>query len=217
MIWPVDSDDPLTPRAPPRPTWRGHLQTLTGYAPVLLMALLALGTGWLVKNSPVARSSLKPQLSSQEADYVMSRFSVQHFGPQGMLQAQIEGDTLMHFPASETLEVAQVRLLARNPQGLITQGTAKKAWANDAGSEIKLMGDARLTRQSPISQAPPLEFSGEFLYAYLQEERVVSHLPVKARQGSSQIQSAAMYYDHRKQELLLQGGVRAVYAPPRRP
>src|SRR3954453_14721651 len=68
-------------------------ELLGAYLPLLLMALLALGTWWLVKNTP------RPVVSSDESavrhdpDYEMHDFAITRFGPDGRATLRIEGAT----------------------------------------------------------------------------------------------------------------------------
>ena len=70
------------------------------------MALLALGTWWLVRNTPRARrAARRPAPPRHEPDYSMRGFTVQRFAPDGALRVQIEGDALRHYPDTDTLEI----------------------------------------------------------------------------------------------------------------
>ena len=86
--------------------------TLSSYLPLLLMAALALGTWWLVKNTPGAPPARSADVARGVPDYSMRRFEVQRFAPDGRLTARLEGKELRHYPESDRIEVDELRLQA---------------------------------------------------------------------------------------------------------
>jgi lipopolysaccharide export system protein LptC len=88
------------------------LDLVSAYLPLLMMAGLALGTWWLLRNAPSVDEPRAAVAPRHEADYVMTRFVVQRFGSDGALRTQIEGDRLRHFPDDDTLEIDQARIRA---------------------------------------------------------------------------------------------------------
>lgn len=187
------------------------------YMPLLLMSLLALGTWWLVKNTPVAERDITPAALRHEPDYTMNQFMVQRFGADGALRVQIEGDMLRHYPDTDTLEIDNARIRATTPQGRVTVASARRALANADASEVQLSGGAKVLREA-IGQEDAIEFRGDFLHAFQNSEKLRSHLPVIVLRGTTQISADAMEYDNLARVLQLRGRVRAVFAaPPLRP
>lgn len=213
----------LAPAAPPaldtrraRLPWHLRLlETLTAYLPVLLMLLLALGTWWLVKNTPTPETDRPEPPPRHEPDYTMNDFSVQRFGVDGAMRVQIDGQRMRHYPDSDTLEIDAPRIRAIGPLGQVTVASAHRALANGDGSEVQLLGQARVVREAG-AQRPAIEFSGEFLHAFLTTERVRSHLPVVVRQGTSEVRADGVEYDHLARIVDLKGRVRATFSPPAR-
>jgi lipopolysaccharide export system protein LptC len=216
----LDFSPPLGPArlslpAPQAPwPWRVR-QALAAYLPLLLMALLALGTWWLVKNTPLGEAEQPTAPPRHEPDYTMQRFTLQRFAPDGRLRVQIEGEQLRHFPDTDTLEIDTVRIRALAATGGVTRATAKQAISNGDGSEVQLLGGAQVTREADAS-SPAVEFSGEFLHAFLDAERLRSHLPVVVRQGTSVIHAAGFEFDNLTRAAKFQGPVRATFEPPTR-
>jgi lipopolysaccharide export system protein LptC len=104
-------------------------------------------------------------------------------------------------------------------QGRLTTATAKLALSNDAGTEVQLMGDAVVIRE-PLQQAdgswlPRLEFRGEFLHIFADDERVKSHLPVVLTRGQDQFSGDTFAYDNRDQVAELKGRVKGMLVPRR--
>ena len=197
------------PRVPLR--WR-VLDAISTYLPLLLMAALALGTWWLVKNTPLLEDDRSVAPLRHVPDYTMTEFMVQRFAPSGMLRVQIEGDTLRHYPDTDTIEIDNPRIRAFGEDGRITNATARHALSNRDGSEIQLSGGAHVVREA-TPKAAAIDFRGEFLHAFQYTERVRSHLPVVVTQGGTEIRADAMAYDNVSGVLDLKGHVKAVLAP----
>lgn len=192
--------------------WRYRLlQALSSYLPLLLMALLAAGTWWLVRNTPQAPGARPDAPPGQTPDYTMTGFAITRFAPDGQVSLRIAGDVLRHYPATDRLEIDGVRIQATAPDGRSTNATARHAVANGDGSEIQLLGGAQVVSQLPGGQT--LEVQGEFLHAFLRFERLRSHLPVQVRHGGTLARAGGLDYDNLQRQLILNGPVRATVAP----
>ena len=191
------------------------LDLVSAYLPLLLMALLASGTWWLVRNAPPEEAPAAVAPPRHEADYVMTRFVVQRFDATGTLRTQIEGERLRHFPDNDTLEVDDARIRAVGTDGLVTTATAKRALANGDGSELQLIGDAHVVRPG-AGATEPIEFRSEFLQAFRNVERVRSHLPVVVTQGQSVVRAGGMEYDNLARVVDLKGHTSATFVSPRK-
>ena len=201
---------PLPPRVPQ--PWHQHVRdAIVTYLPLLLMLLLALGTWWLVKNTPGPIAAPPPPLQRQEPDYTMQRFVIERFDRDGRLKLQLQGQQLRHYTASDTIEVDQPRLRAVGSDGRVTLAQARRAVANGDGSQVQLIGDARVDGSGP--RGDPVQFRGEFLHAFLDTERLRSHLPVVVTSEGSEFHAAGMEYDHLSGKLQLQGKMRARLLP----
>ncbi len=195
--------------------WPGVLlRGLSSYLPLMLMALLAAGTWWLVRNTPQAPGARPDAPPRQTPDYTMTGFAITRFAPDGQVALRIGGDVLRHYPATDRLEIDGVRIQATGSDGRSTVATARQAVANGDGSEIQLLGGAQVISQWPGGDA--LEVRGEFLHAFLRFERLRSHLPVQVRHGGTQARAGGLEYDNLQRQLTLLGPVRATVAPPGR-
>ncbi|MGL6109784.1 MAG: LPS export ABC transporter periplasmic protein LptC [Rubrivivax sp.] len=204
---------PHVPQPPSAPLpWHRRARELLGtYLPLLLMAVLALGTWWLVKNTPAAESPRDAAAPRSEPDYTMSDFVVERFDKDGRLKARIQGEQLRHYADTDRIEVDQARVRAVAADGRATLAQARRAITTGDGSEVQLVGDARITSTGPRGE--PIEFRGEFLHAFLNTERVRSHLPVVVVRDGSEFHAAGMDYDHLAGLLQLQGRMRALLLP----
>ncbi len=207
-LGPVRGGRPARLRMP----WHLRLRdTFTAFLPLLVMALLALASWWLVKNSPRAPGAAEDRPVRTEPDYTMNQFALERFDAAGRLKLRIEGARMKHFPATDRIEIDEAQIRAVAADGRITVAHARQALASGDGSEIQLLGGAEVT--SIDTSGAPLLMRGEFLHAFMVEERVKSHLPVLVRLGTSEIQAAGLVYDHGARRLDLMGPLRAQLTP----
>ena len=200
----------LPPRAP-LPWHQRARQLLATYLPLLLMGLLALGTWWLVKNTPGPDAPAEAPLSREEPDYTMDHFVVERFDKDGRLKLRLQGERLRHFADTDIIEIDEAQVRAVAEDGRVTLARSRRAVANGDGSEVQLIGDARVDSRGPRGE--PIQFRGEFLHAFLNTERVRSHLPVVVTSNGSEFHAAGMDYDHLTGQLQLQGKMRALLQP----
>lgn len=199
------------------------LDQLSLYLPVVLMGFLALGTWWLVHHAPSAVQREKAKAVSNKPDYFMREFSVKNFDAQGQLQSEIMGKVAHHFPATDTLEIEQARMQSIGIDGQITTATADRAVTNADGSDVRLFGNAVVTRKpGPKStgitaKRKPMEFRGEYLHARTQPDRVESNQPVVLLRGNDKLTADTLQYDHSTQVLQLHGRVTGMLLPPTAP
>lgn len=237
MEEPVDDDasplalEPLMtrPRVQPGPrTWSQRLWELaTASLPLLLMALLAGATYWLVRNTPVPPEARAERELGHVADYEMRGFSLQHFTQDGGPRSVLRGERMRHFPDTRTYEIEGVLLDWTDDTGRRTEASAARAVASEDGREVELTGSARVRRgppppaeggaggngANPPSAQDALEIRGEHLWVNTGEHLVRSDRPIELVQGASTVRGDRLRYDHRNQVLELQGQVRGTLAP----
>lgn len=188
------------PRTKPPQPWLWRVQALmSNYLPLLLMAFLASGTWWLVKNTPLLGEPAEQAAPRHEPDYRMENFEIQRIGADGRLRVQITGAELRHYPDTDTVEIDKARVRAVAPDGSLAIAEARRAISNGDGSDLQLTGDVHLRRMAPGSgdDAPAqLDVRGEFLQALSSSEILRSHLPVTIRQGGSTLNAQNFEYRH---------------------
>ncbi len=206
------------------PTWRSIWQAASRgwertaiYIPVLLMGLLALGTYWLVRNTPASLVPESRKAVSAEPDYYMRKFGIKTFDDAGQLKSDVSGTEVRHYPETDTLEIDQALIRSYNAEGRLTTSTGDRALSNGDGSEVQLIGHALVVRDAARDangqEIPRLEFRGEFLHVFVNEERVKSHLPVVITRGRDRFAGDTFAYDNLDRVADLKGRVKGVLVP----
>jgi len=190
---------------------------LSLYVPVLLMGVMAMGTYWLVRSTPVSGPPEPAAAARHEPDYFMHQFAVKTFDATGQLKSEVKGAQARHFPDTDTLEIDQVHIRSFNEEGRLTTATARQAITNSDGSEVQLIGGAKVIRDAATDSAgqvqPSLTFTGEFLHAFMNSERVKSHKPVELTRGKDRFTADSMDFDNLDRVMLLKGRVRGILVP----
>lgn len=213
--------------APPSARGRRSIQPLiwrvqallTTYLPLLLMALLAGGSWWLVKNTPLADGPTEAVPLRHEPDYRMQNFELRRVGTDGKLRVRIEGGEMRHYPDTDTLEIDGIRLRAYGSDGSLTLATARRAISNSDASEVQLLGEVKVQRFDVDAQGEPLstaklEVRGEFLQAFVATEQLRSHLPVQLFYAGGEVQAQSFNYDNLQGALSFGGRTSARFNPP---
>ncbi len=192
--------------------WRVR-EALSAYLPLLLMALLAVGTAWLVKHTPGAPVAASDASARSEPDYTMEDFAIVRFAPDGHASMRIEGQRLRHYPDTDRIEIEGVRIHAVGDDGRITDALAKRALANGDASELQLIGGAQVRSRPGQGSTDVLEIDSEFLHAFLRFETLRSHLPVRVLHGASQVRANGIELDNLHQQMQLAGPVQLRLTP----
>ncbi|MBV8603361.1 MAG: LPS export ABC transporter periplasmic protein LptC [Pelomonas sp.] len=217
---------PLTPLAPPAggprrelPSWTWRVQALvSSWLPLFLMSLLAVGTAWLVKNTPLAGGPQTAAPLRHVPDYRMQHFELERIGADGLLRVRVEGEALRHYPDTDTVEIDGVSVRAISPNGGQILATAARAISNGDASQLQLIGDVHLRRfdpgQQPEQDVPRAVVRGDFVEALSDAQIMRSHLPVDVDfMGGTMHSDQGFVYDHLRGTVVLSGRSHAQFQP----
>ena len=186
------------------------------YLPIILMGVLALITYWLARTTPIFAPSAPEPPPNHDPDYFLRAFSVKSFDPAGRLKSEIRGVEARHYADTDTLEIDEPRIRSFSPEGAVVVASAKRGISNADGSQVQLIGNAVVTREAPQAKGetePRMEIHGEFLHAFMQQERVISNKPVTLLRGTDVLRGDSLDYDNQKRVLVLTGNVHGTLQP----
>ncbi|WP_295521671.1 LPS export ABC transporter periplasmic protein LptC [Limnohabitans sp. Rim8] len=191
---------------------RRLLDALSLYLPLIVVAMLASGSWWLVRSIPALSSPEANKPVRQEPDYRLSDFSVKSFNATGQMTREITGKKAQHFPATENLQIEEIRIFAQNDNGSRMSAQALQGVASDDGTQVTLVGQAQ-TIQHAQENRPQIELRGERLVALPDEDRVLSDDPVHITRGRDVFTANTMNFNSNTGEYVLQGRVRGTLMP----
>jgi lipopolysaccharide export system protein LptC len=186
------------------------------YLPVVLMGLLALASYWVVSLSPSADLPAPERVVSQAPDSIMRDFAVRQFSPDGTLKSELFGLEMRRYPYNDTSVIDEAHGVQIADTGRRTTFQAQRLTTNADQSIYWFEGNVIIIREayhSPTSQDPKIEYRGEALTLYVDEDRLTSDKPVVITRGNDRISGNRLRYDDNTTVLDMQGRVRAFIQP----
>ena len=184
-------------------------QWLHLYLPAALMALLALGSWYLVQRTPAATAPAAAPEAKRQQDYAMRDFSTAVYGASGEVLQSLRGGYLEHFNNGE-IAMQQPRLLRQDSDSR-SQARADSAQGRDDGSDITLLGQVQL-QQTQTGQGD-LRVQAPRVRIFDDGQRLHASGGVRSSRGSLDLQGQQMDWDNNSRELRMQGAVRTVVQP----
>lgn len=186
------------------------------YLPVVLMGLLALVSYWVVSLSPSAELPAPERVVSQAPESIMRDFAVRQFSPDGTLQSELFGREMRRYPYNDTSVIDEAHGVQIADTGRRTTFQAQRLTTNADQSIYWFEGNVIIIREAhhtPASQDPRVEYRGEALTLYVDEDRLASDQPVIITRGNDRISGNRLRYDDNSTVLDMQGRVRALLQP----
>ena len=181
---------------------------LSAWLPLVVMALLAAASWWLVKNTPLLGGPVVTAPLRHAPDYTMRNFELNRMGPDGRLRLRVEGQAMRHYPDTDTLEIDAAEVRAYGVDGKLIVATARRAISNGDGSQMQLMGDVLVhtyDATTPEGGTARMTVRGDFLQAESQGQILRSHLPVQINTPGGEMHVQNFVYDHLKGRLTFGG------------
>ncbi len=198
-----------------RQPWGWRLQQwLMNYLPLALMALLALFTAWLVKQSPPSDGPQVAVAPRSTPDYEMRGFELQRFGPDGRTQAWLRGEALRHYPDDDRIEFERIRVELQGDDGSWLHAESREAVGPQDGSRLRMSGLVLVRRYAPgadpATALPVMELQTTELVAERDGRRLSSRAATQIKTPSATVQVSGFDYEHGSGLLRFQGPSRTV-------
>jgi lipopolysaccharide export system protein LptC len=175
--------------------------------PLLLAGLLAGMSYWLelASRAPSARDDGK---SRHDPDYIVQKFEVRRFDPQGNLQHTVVADLMRHYPDDDSTVVLIPRLTYhRDPPTFVV---AREAQISSKGEHVELIDDVRVTRAGQAGK-PDTVLTTSRLDAWPDDEIARTSQPVTITQGQTHVDGSGLSADNKTSIYVLEGPVRGVF------
>lgn len=185
---------------------------MVDFMPVVLVALLALSTLWLVRSMPEeAAPAAKP--APTEPDYYMRDFRIRAFDTQGKLTQDLRGAHGDHQPGPDQLRITQPNSTLIDKNGIVTTATADRSVSDRKGNDVHLYDNVKVVRTSPDRQgtpSAPVTLESDYLHIVNRQQQISTDHPVRITQGNDTLQGTGMQYTGDSKELTVNGRVHAV-------
>ena len=194
---------------------RRAVDRLTLYLPLAVMAVLAMGSWWLVRSMPELLTRPIETRARKDPDYHLEHFSTQVFNAQGRRTSQVSGEKARHYPDTDELHIDGVRLVATTEQGAEVKASALRGIASGDGERLTLLGQVHVVREAR-GASPRLELRGERVIALQSQERLISDAPVDILRDRDRFTASSMDLDMKSGQYQLAGRVRGLLEPRER-
>lgn len=175
--------------------------------PLMLVGLLAGLSYWLDLTSRPQETSIDGK-SRHDPDYIIERFEVRRFDPQGMLQHTLHADSMRHYPDDDSTVVQAPHLTYhRVPPTLVS---AREAQVDSKGKHVQLIGNVVVTRAAQNGK-PATVLTTERLDAFPDEETAKTDVPVTITQGRSHVAGSGLAVNNATAFYTLDGPVRGTF------
>ena len=179
----------------------------TRLLPLVLLTLLAALTFWLDQTTKVGEQRDDGK-GRHDPDFIVDRFTVRRFDPDGHLQHLLTAQKMLHYPDDDSTEVS-APALSYFSNGRRTDATAPRAWLGPEGKELRLSDGVRVV-QGATATEPATTLTTTEMTVYPDEEIARTSTPVTIVQDSSVINATGLEADNRLRLYKLQGRAHAV-------
>jgi lipopolysaccharide export system protein LptC len=179
--------------------------------PLVMVAVLALGSYWMVRSAPGVETGELPRPPDDTPDYLIEGFTVQKFDANGRLNALLKGASAQRLPDAPWIEIAQFTFISTDAEGRVKRASADQGLSSQDNNEFQLSGHALMVREAdPAGDYPRLEIRGDFLHVWTEPEKVESDKPVQLVHGKHRIRADSLQYDGTTRTLQMDGRVQAI-------
>ncbi len=175
--------------------------------PLLLAGLLAGMSYWLeLATRPQTAGS--DGRSRHDPDYIVEKFEVRRFDPEGALQHTLVADLMRHYPDDDSTVILAPRITYH--QKLPTFVSAREARLDSKGKHVELIDDVRLIRTGAAGKSDTV-LTTTRLDAYPDDEIAKTNEPVTITLGQSNVNGSGMNVNNKSSIYVLEGPVRGVF------
>lgn len=179
--------------------------------PVLVLSVIAGGVYWLARMNEIGQLQTTDVVQAPRhiPEYIMRNFSGSMLNPQGEARYRIQGEILVRYEDDHSYEITRPALRLFRPEHPEVTVTSRFGKMDAHIAEIDLLGNANLVRAAiqGASPSPEIRAHAEAFHVFVDEEIVVTDVPVDLRQGRSIIAADGMTYPHLERFLEFRGNV----------
>jgi len=181
---------------------------LEQFLTIIVLALLAAGTSWLLRVSEPDRERADT-LPDASPDMIVDHFTMQRFDPTGRRQYVFSARQMRHFTVPERTELEHPELLFLGGEVPVTAKAAEGRVSAD-GEVVTLQGDVVLWREAMTERAAAT-LTTEALTVWPETERVEGRVPVRYQEGTDVLIAGRFSADNLAATLQLADGVTATF------
>ncbi len=185
---------------------------LTSLIAIVLLLGVTATSYWYARvlRKPPAGQVASPGTPDFEAEALV----LTQFDALGRAKHKLYADKLLHFGATDNVELTSPRLVSLRPDQPQVEVRALRGQVENGGERVHLAGDVVITR-APFPKLEALRLTTDYLLAIPDYDRYQTDRPVDALRGTTRIQSSqGMALDNIARTAQFSGDVRMSMPPP---
>lgn len=182
---------------------------LTRWGPVLILLLIAVGSGWMLKELS-DEEIVKPDASRHTPDFYMDDFSTTTMDESGNPKRRLMAEHMEHFPDTDTNEFEKPYLIIYHPTRPPWHVKSERGWVSGGNEVMLLLGKVHIWQDNEAG-IRELDIKTRDLRVLPESQYGETDKPVVIRTQTTESRSVGMraYLEQRRVELLSR--VRTVY------
>ncbi len=181
------------------------------YVPILIAALIALGTYWMAEQA--RRVELQHQPSPLNPDFVVEGVRMSRMDAQGTVQTIVSATRMVHVPQSDRATLEQPRVLQSAPGKPPVTITADRGESINNAQVVDLDGHVVIER-APTQANPALIVRTERLQVLPDDDVAKTDRAVAIDYGKSTMAGTGMLFSNVDRSLIIEHQARGVIAAP---
>jgi len=173
----------------------------------LVLAVLSYALERAVREGPPG-----PEARRHDPDYIVERFELTSYGPDGSVTTRFTAEKMLHYPDDGTADIVAPRAVVSKPGKPRFRASADRAAVADDGEEAFFYDNVVLVRE-PDATRPEARLETDFLHLVGGADLALSDRAVRMQDGASTLAGRGMEYHRDTGEFYLRERVRGSLAP----
>lgn len=153
-----------------------------------------------------------PEARRHDPDYIVERFELTSYGPDGSVTTRFTAEKMLHYPDDGTADIVAPRAVVSKPGKPRFRASADRAAVADDGEEAFFYDNVVLVRE-PDATRPEARLETDFLHLVGGADLALSDRAVRMQDGASTLAGRGMEYHRDTGEFYLRERVRGSLAP----
>jgi lipopolysaccharide export system protein LptC len=186
------------------------IQVLLRFLPLVLMAIVAGITFWMVQvNSPIVKSEAE-MVKRHVPSYYMDKLAATELDERGQTKYRFNASRMVQYEDDQTYEVTHPAVRAYEPGRPQVTAMSDVGTMNAEGTIIDMRNNARVLRDqgTDVKRDPVMSARSERFEILLNEDIVQTDQAVELRHGQSIMYANGLIFNNITREVQLQGNVR---------
>ena len=186
--------------------------------PLFIMAGLTLVSFWFLQKNTQDEALLTPAKKKHEPDYIFINAKLTVLNLDGSTKYRLLGKEFKHYADDASIDVKVPRLRLFNSKSPPLTIQAKTGQINGDLDIVELFDQAEVSRPQQLGTTgavidPSLLLSSNYLKVFVNEDRLITHLPVLIERGESVMTaSQGAVYNNIDQSISMRGDVKGSIA-----